>query len=96
MVAKKHEMRKVSSSEVMAMKGKLLEVRRIGAQPIYIKLATRDSVKIALKKADIPSSDSGLKIEGMKEGSSSWQTVALNENANKFNKIVVTTKVSGA
>ena len=91
----KHSLRKLSDSEVTSLRGKLLEVRRIGAQPIYIKIVARDTIKIALKKADIPSG-SDVKVEGMKDGSTSWVAVTLTERAMKFSKIAVTTKVSGA
>ncbi len=92
----KHNFRKLSNREVTSLQGKLLEVRRIGSQPIFIKIVSRDTVKVALRKADIPTSDGDLKLEGMKENSKSWEVITLNDKATKFSKIAVTTKVSGA
>ena len=92
----KNNLRKLSDREVTDLKGKLLEVRRIGAQPIFIKIVERDTIKVALRKADIPTSDGDLKVEGIKENSTSWTALTLQDKAVKFSKIAVTTKVSGA
>jgi hypothetical protein len=94
-MADKHSLKKLTDKEVVGLKGKLLEVRRIGAQPIFIKVTSKDSVKDALTKADIPT-DSDIKVEGMKAKSSNWQTITLKDRVSGFVRIAVTTKVKGA
>ena len=92
----KHELRKLKEREVTGLRGKLLEVRKIGSQPIFIKVAPRDTIANALKNADIPTADTEVKVEGIKEGSTSWEELTLKDKALKYSKIAVTTKVSGA
>ena len=94
-MAGKAKLTKLSVAEVNKLKGHLLEVRRIGSKPIFIKVVTRTSIANALKNADIPN-DSETKVEGQKEGSNTWKVVELKSKAIKYGKIAVTTKVRGA
>lgn len=96
MPSKKHELRKLKDREVTGLRGRLLEVRKIGSQPIFIKVLTSDTIANALKKADIPTGDTEVKIEGVKEGTTRWEELTLRDKAVKYSKIAVTTKVSGA
>ena len=97
MPVKKHELKKLSDKEVNGLKGKLLEVRRIGAHPIFVSVTKKDKVSDVLKKADIPyGNESDLKIEAIKDKAETWEVVKLNVLAHKFSKIAITTKVSGA
>jgi len=90
----KTELKKLKNLEVDALKGKLLEVRRIGAGPIYISITKTDTVEKALEKADIPSYE--IKVEAIKEKSKTWKAVKLTDKVYMYQKIAVTTKVSGA
>ncbi len=92
---KKVELKKLSSKEVDGLKGKLLEVRRIGASPIYIAITKKDTIENALEKADIPTDDE-IKVEAIKAKGKSWQAVELDDNVYQFSKVAVTTKVSGS
>ena len=94
-MSRKVNLTKLSNTQVSALKGKLLEVRRIGAKPIFVKITTKSSINDALKNADIPTNNS-IKVEGMIEGSNTWEAVTLKARAIKYSKIAVTTKVSGA
>ena len=85
---------KVTNKQVDGLKGKLLEIRKIGSRPIYITVGRRDNLGTALKNADIPT-DSDTKLEGIKTGSKSWEPCLLRDNAYKFDKVAVTTKVAG-
>jgi len=94
MPVKKVNMTKVSNANVNKMKGRLLEVRRIGAKPIFIQVNTRTSIKDALKNVDIPSAN--VKVEGLVGDSTTWEVLTLKSKAIKYSKIAVTTKVAGA
>jgi len=91
----KIELKRLKDAEVDALKGKLLEVRRVGAHPIFVEVIKKDSISDALDKADIPR-DSEVKVEALKPKSKKWIKVELNDNVYDFVKIAVTTKVSGA
>ena len=91
----KHQIEKLKDNQVTALKGHLMEIRKIGSKPIYVKVVTRDSVGMILKNADIPTSN-GIKIEGTKNGQNNWVNVTLRSKAIQYSKIAVTTKVSGA
>jgi len=93
--ASKHELKKLRNTEVDALKGKLMEVRRIGAHPIFISVGRKDSIAKALEFADIPT-DSGIKVEALRPNTRKWEAVELKSNAYDFDKIAVTTKVDGA
>jgi len=93
--AKKTNLNKLSNTQVDGLKGHLIEVRRIGAMPIYVKVGRRDSIKNVLKNADIPS-DNDIKVEGVRNGNTNWEEVDLRAKAIQFSKIAVTTKVNGA
>lgn len=86
---------KVNSARLNSLKGKLLEIRRIGSKPVFIEVSKTTTIKTALGIADIET-DEETKIEGILEGSDSWQVLTLNNKAIKFSKLAVTTKVSGA
>lgn len=91
----KHTLRKLANKEVESLKGKLVEVRRIGAQPIFIAVAKTDTIKMALNKADIPQDDE-IKVEAVKTGGNVWRAVKMTDKAYQFARIAVTTRVSGA
>lgn len=91
----KAELRKLKNTEVDGLKGKLVEVRKIGAKPIYISVSKTDSIEDGLEMADIVFEDD-IKIEGIKTGQRTWAEVKLKDKAYQFDKIAVTTKVSGA
>jgi len=93
--AKKVELKKLSNKEVDGLKGKLLEVRRIGANPIYIAVTKEDTIENALEKADIPTDDD-IKVEAIKPKGKSWQAVELSDNVYQYSKVAVTTKISGS
>lgn len=92
----KASLRKLKSLEVDKLKGKLVEVRRIGASPIFIEVTKKDTIEGALKKADVPTTDDEIKVEAIVEGSNQWKEVKMKDKASKYSRIVVTTKVSGA
>jgi len=95
----KAELRRLKAQEVNGLRGKLVEVRRIGTNPIFISVTKTDSVKRALEKADIPVgdyADDEIKVEGIPAGKRSWVSVKLNEKIVRYDRIAVTTKVSGA
>ncbi len=92
---KKVELKKLSDGEVDGLKGKLLEVRRIGANPIYIAITKKDTIENALEKADIPTDDE-IKVEAIKAKGKSWEAVELDDNVYKYSKVAVTTKISGS
>lgn len=94
-MADKTQMKKLKDQEVTGLRGKLVEVRKIGAEPFYIKVTNTDTIKKALKKADIPDS-SDVKIEGVKSGATAWIKVELAHKAHIYDKLAITTKVSGA
>ena len=91
----KHQLQKLGDNQVSALRGHLMEIRKIGSKPIYVKVATRDSVAAVLKNVDILASN-GIKVEGTKNGQTSWVSVPLRSRAIQYSKIAVTTKVSGA
>lgn len=91
----KTELRKLKDLEVDNLKGKLVEVRRIGAEPIFIAVDKKDTIAKALSKADIPTDDE-VKVEAIKAKSTKWVEVKLKDKAYDFQKIAVTTKISGA
>ena len=92
---KEIELKKLSNKEVDGLKGKLLEIRRIGANPIYIAVTKKDTIENALEKADIPTDDE-IKVEAIKANGKSWQAVKLDDNVYQYSKVAVTTKVSGS
>jgi len=92
----KTNMNKLSNKQVDGLKGKLLEVRRIGAKPIFITVAKTTTMKVALKNANIDTDNVEVKIGAQKAGSNSWEEVSLSTEASKYSKIAITTKVSGA
>lgn len=92
---KKHTLTKLTAGQVDSLKGKLLEVRRIGSNPIFIKVTAKSTIKDALQNADVPTG-SDVKVEGLVAGSSDWEEVTMKKKAIKYDKIAVTTKVSGA
>lgn len=89
------DLKKLSNKEVDGLKGKLVEVRRIGADPIYIAVTKKDTIENALEKADIPT-DGDIKVEAIKPKSKSWQAVELDDGVYQYSKVAVTTKVSGS
>ena len=91
----KHQIEKLSDDKINALKGHLLEIRKIGSKPIYVKVVTKDSVGNVLKNADIPTS-SDIKVEGTKNGQTDRVSITLRSKAIQYSKIAVTTKVSGA
>lgn len=92
---RKVSLTKLSNTQVDGLKGKLLEVRRIGAKPIFIKVVAKTSIRDALKNADIPI-DNNVKVEGMIGDSNTWEAATMKTKAIKYSKIAVTTKVRGA
>ena len=90
----KTELKKLKDIEVDGLKGKLVEGRRIGANPIFIKIEKKDSIETALEKADIPT-EGEIKVEAIKS-KGNWKAVKLDDKCYDFDKIAVTTKVSGA
>ena len=93
---RKVKLKKLNSKEVDGLKNKLLEVRKIGATPIYVKVDRKTSIADALKMADVPGDDDEVKVEAVFEGKRGWKKVELNSHAMLYSKIAVTTKVSGA
>lgn len=91
----KHTLKKLRDTEVNALRGKLMEVRRIGAHPIFISVARADTVELALEKADIPT-DGEIKVEALKPNSRKWEAVDLDVKVFDFDKLAVTTRVNGA
>ncbi len=96
MPSKKNTLTKLTAGQVDSLKGKLLEVRRIGSKPIFIKVTAKSTIKDALKNADIPTQSSEIKVEGLAGTDGTWEEVSLTKKAIKYDKIAVTTKVSGA
>jgi len=92
----KAEIEKLNDARVNKLKGKLVEVRRAGAAPIFVEVSTTDTIEKCLAKADIPTDDEELKIEAMAEGKTKWAAATLRDKAIKFKKIVVTTRVRGS
>ena len=91
-----HQLKKLNNAQVNALKGKLVEVRKIGASPIFIEIVKEDTVSDMCDKADIESDDDEIKVEAIKTGSNKWISVSLNDNAMQYDKFAVTTKVQGA
>ena len=96
MVKIKTEIKKLNAKQVDNLKGKLVEVRRAGASPIFVEVNKPDTIKTCLQKADVPIEDVELKIEALKEGSKKWTAVEESDKAIQYQKIVVTTKVRGS
>lgn len=92
----KYELKKLKDLEVNKLKGKLIEVRRIGANPIFIEVTKSDTVSKALVKADIPTEGLKVKVEGIKGTSTQWKKAKLSAKIYQFDKIAVTTKVKGS
>lgn len=90
----KVQLRKLKDIEVDGLKGKLLEVRRIGIKPIFVSVTRNDSIADAMENADVPSDDE-IKVEGIRSGKSTWETVELNSKAYLFDRIAITTKIVG-
>ncbi len=86
---------KLSDKQVDGLKGKLLEVRRIGAKPIFIAVTKNDTIENALENADIPTDDE-IKVEAIKPKGKSWEAVELDDKVYQYGKIAITTKVSGS
>lgn len=90
-------MQKLNSRQVERLKGKLLQVRRVGASPIFIEVTRTNTIRACLKKADVPiEDDMELKIEARVDDRSKYEVVKLGTIAFKYSTIVVTTKVEGA
>jgi hypothetical protein len=87
---------KVSDRQHAGLRGKLLEIRKIGSKPIFIAVTRKDSIATALKNADIPTDDEELKLEGIRNKGRTWESISLKDHAYDFSKIAVTTKVAGA
>lgn len=93
----KVELRRLKDLEVNSLKGKLVEVRRIGAQPIFVAVTKDDTIKKALTKADIPfEEDEEIKVEAIKPNTKTWLVVKMSDKVFSFEKIAVTTKVKGS
>jgi len=92
----KSTLNKLNNKQVDKLKGKLLEVRRIGSKPIFITVATRTTIEDALLNANIDVSSNEVKVEAQIDENRGWEEVALTAKAIKYSKIAVTTKVSGA
>ena len=92
----KAEFNKLNADQVDKLKGKLVQVRRAGAGEIYVEVTAKDTVIKCLEKADVPTDDTELKIEGVLEGERKWKVVKQNELACKYEKFTVTTKVRGS
>lgn len=88
-------LKKVTVKEHTALKDKLIEVRRVGAHPIFVKLTKKDNISKILEKADIPTTNE-VKVEGIKPRGTKWHSLKLNANAYSYAKIAVTTKVKGS
>lgn len=95
----KTQMKKVSDAGVEKLKQKLVEVRKIGAHPIYVEVKKNDTFADLIAKADIPIKIPGktveIKIEASKDGKK-WEKVELATKAYVYVKAAVTTKVKGA
>lgn len=92
---KKHQIQKLADTQVIALRGHLMEIRKIGSKPIYVKVGRTDSIEKVLKNADIPS-DRDVKVEGTKNGQDTWVAVSMKSRAIQYSKIAATTKVNGA
>lgn len=92
----KAEMKKLKASEVEKLKGKLIEVRKIGAHPIFISVTKTDTIAQAMVKADVPTNGNEIKVEAVKTRSTKWQKVSMKDKVYAFDKIAVTTKVAGS
>lgn len=90
----KVELRKLKDIEVDGLKGKLLEVRRIGIKPIFVSVSRNDSIADAMENADIPTDDD-IKVEGIRSGKSTWEVVETNSKAYLYDRIAITTKIVG-
>lgn len=90
------ETKKLKAKEVDKLKGKLVELRRVGAKPIYIPVSKTNSILQMLENGDVPTDDEEIKIEGQKEGAKKWEVLAGSEKAVKYSRVVVTTKVRGS
>lgn len=91
----KTELHKVNSRRHNELKGKLVEVRRIGANPIFIEVLKSDTIKKVIEKADIPTDNKEVKVEGLKPRTKTWKAATLSTKAYQFDKLAVTTKVKG-
>jgi len=96
MPAKKIELKKLNVKEHAKLKNKLLEVRRVGAHPIFVEITKTDTISKVLEKSDIPVSDNEVKVEGIKARGVKWHSLTLKTKAFDFSKIAVTTKVKGS
>ena len=92
----KTEIEKLNNQKIDSLKGKLLEIRRAGAGVIYIQVAQKDNIEKAFEKADIPTEDDEMKVEGILEGQKKWSAAKLSDRAIRYTKLVVTTKVRGS
>lgn len=92
----KTEIEKLNDQRVNRLKGKLLEIRRAGASPIFIEVTQKDNIEKAFEKADIPTEDDEMKVEGILEGQTKWAAAKLSDRAIRYKKIVVTTMVRGS
>ena len=91
----KAELRKLNNKQIDKLKGRLLEIRRVGAAPVFIECSKSNTIKDCLKKADVPTDDDEIKVEAQKTAKSKWEVVALSNRAIVFERIAVTTKVEG-
>ena len=92
----KATMTKLTSKQVDGLKGRLLEIRKIGSKPIFIAIVRSDTIGTALKNADIPTDDDEIKLEAIRVNGKTWEEVTLRSRASDYSKIAVTTKVAGA
>ena len=95
------KLNKLSNTQVNSLKGRLLEVRRAGASPIYIDVTKSNTISDCIKKADIPlededGNDMELKVEAKKSAAGNWEVVELGTKVFGYDVIVITTKVKGS
>jgi hypothetical protein len=92
----KVEIEKLNNQRVDRLKGKLVEVRRAGAHPVFVEITSTDTISKCLEKADVPTEDDEIKVEAMEEGKAKWASVKLTDKAMKYKKVIVTTMVRGS
>lgn len=89
-----HNLKKVTPAKHKQLKGRLVEVRRIGANVIYVECKKGDTIGALLKKGDVPTGTDTKVEAASKDGK--WETVTMKTPAEKYERIAVTTKVNGA
>lgn len=92
----KTALKKLNAKQVDKLKGKLIEVRRVGSKPIFVEVRKSNSIQQVLDNADVPHDAEETKIEAQRDGTTTWETVTIKNKAINYSKIVVTTKVKGA